>query len=103
MRVLFEQLNGIHDALHDLGLCNLDLHRGNIIMRRSDGRPIFIDLDEQRLYPRNNSRFKLRCRIGRKKLNEEFNLMLERNKRNLSKSHQKTRIKDSAGYLITLK
>ncbi len=77
---LISTLNGFDHALHQIGLCNLDLHRGNIIMSPPDGKPVFIDLDEQHFFPRKGFLFKLRCRIDRISLNEEINLIIACNR-----------------------
>ena len=87
-RRLIDTLNHFDDFLHRIGLCDLDLHRGNIIMRVPDNKPVFIDLDEQRYFPGKGFLFKLRCRIDRIRLNEEIHLIIACNRRNrVSEDH----------------
>lgn len=80
---LFRQLNEFYDSLHQLGLCNLDIHRGNIILRSSDGQPLLIDMDEARLYSKDNILYKLYCILDRQVLDRELDLLVERNRQNI--------------------
>ena len=80
---IFSQLNFFHDTLHGLGLCHLDLHRGNIIYREGDNKPVLIDLDESRLFKKKRLVFRLHCINDRKRLDRQFDLLRRTNKRNL--------------------
>lgn len=80
---IFSQLNFFHDALHGLGLCHLDLHRGNVIYKEGDGKPVLIDLDESRLFKKKRLMFRLYCINDRKRLDRQFDLLRRTNKRNL--------------------
>ena len=79
---IFAQLNFFYDTLHGIGLCHLDLHRGNVIYRECDGKPILIDLDESRLFSNKGLIFKLHCINDRKRLDRQFDLLRRTNKRN---------------------
>lgn len=82
---IFSQLNFFHDTLHGLGLCHLDLHRGNVIYREGDGKPVLIDLDESRLFKKKRLMFRLYCINDRKRLDRQFDLLRRTNKRNLKR------------------
>lgn len=79
---IFSQLNFFHDALHELGLCHLDLHRGNVIYKELDNQPVLIDLDESWSFKKRGLLFRLHCINDRKRLDRQFDLLLRTNKRN---------------------
>lgn len=63
------------NSLHRLGLCNLDLHRGNIILRRTDNRAMLVDIDEAKHYSANSLLFRLHCIKDQKRVGRQVNLL----------------------------
>ena len=66
-----EKLIEYMNLLHQLGLCNLDLHRGNIIVRHHDNKAMLVDIDEAKQYPLNSFIYQLYCIRDQKELSDK--------------------------------
>ena len=59
--------------LHQLGLCNLDLHLGNILVRRYDNGAMLIDIDEAKHYLSSSFLYQLYCIKDQKRVDRPVN------------------------------
>jgi hypothetical protein len=67
------------ESFHKLMLCNLDLHRGNIIIRGDDGKAMQVDIDEARHYPAGGLLYRMYCIRDHKRVARQVNLLTENN------------------------
>jgi hypothetical protein len=67
------------ETFHKLMLCNLDLHRGNIIIRTHDNRAMQVDIDEARHYPAGGLLYRMYCIRDHKRVARQVNLLTGNN------------------------
>jgi hypothetical protein len=67
------------ESFHKLMLCNLDLHRGNIIIRSYDNRAMQVDIDEARHYPAGGLLYRMYCIRDHKRVARQVNLLTGNN------------------------